>query len=438
MTETHTTPVLAPPGSPRNGRMPSWMLEVREEAGKRFQGLRWPDPSEEEWRRTDLSRHHLDRFIAAGQPSEDDGAACVDRLVNGLAGSISPGADGGTQVALDPAAAHRGVRLVPLRDAPAELVGPVRGILRAAAAEADNRLVAWHFSLLSEGVLLYVPPSVEVPEPFLFTLADNPGAPVRSPHLIVILGEGASAAIIQRSGRGAPAAGERVWNAGADIVLHGGASLALHEIQELGPGALVFRNTRVRLKAGARFSHWDAAFGGSLVKTRLEALLDGEGADARLNGVYFAGRGQHMDLRTVQRHLSPAASSRGFYKGAVRDNGRAVFQGLIEVAPNAARTDAYLTNRNLVLNDGARSDSIPSLKIGNNDVRCSHGSTTGRIDEDQLFYLRSRGFSRAQAREMLVTGYFEELLGDTPEPYSARVLDAVRARLQDGERRADG
>ena len=157
--------------------------------------------------------------------------------------------------------------------------------------------------------------------------------------------------------------------------------------------------------------------------------MPGKGSEAFLNGVYFCRDGQHMDIRTVQRHHSPSATSRAYYKGAVASGGRSVFQGLIEVDPGASGTDAYLTNRNLILGDAARSDSIPTLRIGNNDVRCSHGSTTGRLSEEELFYLESRGLSRVESREMLVMGYFEDLLDHAPEAYREGALEQIRERL---------
>jgi Fe-S cluster assembly protein SufD len=137
-----------------------------------------------------------------------------------------------------------------------------------------------------------------------------------------------------------------------------------------------------------------------------------------------------MDLRTVQRHRSPKATSRAVYKGAVASGGRTIFQGLIEVAPGASGTDAYLTNRNLILGERARSDSIPTLKIGNNDVKCSHGSTTGRLNAEELFYLESRGLSSAEAREMLVVGYFEDILASAPDEFRDGALGAIMGRLR--------
>jgi Fe-S cluster assembly protein SufD len=152
-----------------------------------------------------------------------------------------------------------------------------------------------------------------------------------------------------------------------------------------------------------------------------------------LDGLYFTHADQHMDLRTVQRHEAPTAYSRTIYKGPLRDEGRSVYQGLIRVEENASGTDAYLTNNNLVLNDGARSDSIPSLQIGTNDVRCSHGSTTGRIDPLQLFYLMSRGYKESEAVEMLIEGFFDEIVAKLPEILRDELRETIAQRVHDSE-----
>jgi Fe-S cluster assembly protein SufD len=129
----------------------------------------------------------------------------------------------------------------------------------------------------------------------------------------------------------------------------------------------------------------------------------------------------------VQDHRGRNTGSRTFYKGAVKDEARSIYQGLIKVDHDAPQTDAYLTNNNLILNDGARSDSIPSLQINTDDVKCSHGSTTGRIDQRQLFYLLTRGYSPTEARVMLVQGFFEELIARAP----AIVQEDVRAEVEE-------
>jgi Fe-S cluster assembly protein SufD len=432
MAENLLAPVEITRGEGAELPEPAWVRDLREAAADRFQSMEWPTPMEEEWRRTDLSRFDLSRF--AGLPTQPRPLlpAPQGALPEGFAGSVTLETGATARVFLAGYANEQGVRLLDLREALEEYEDPLRRLFESGLREADNRFIPWHYSGPAEGAVLAVPPGVQVPEPFLIDVRTNGHGPLAAPRIVVLVGQGARVAVIQRSV--GPAASEGACNALCELAVEDGARLAFHEAQELGERTLVFRHCRATVGAGARLLHFDAAFGGRLVKSRMDCSLLGSGADAQLKGVYFPHRGQHMDIRTVQRHAAPSASSRGFYKGAVQDDGRAIFQGLIEVSPGASRTDAFLTNRNLVLNDGARSDSIPSLKIGNNDVKCSHGSTTGRIDEAQMFYLQSRGMSRAEAREMLVTGYFEEIAGDAPDAFRSRVLEAVRARLLPAEK----
>jgi Fe-S cluster assembly protein SufD len=136
-----------------------------------------------------------------------------------------------------------------------------------------------------------------------------------------------------------------------------------------------------------------------------------------------------MDIGTLQEHRSPRATSDALYKGAVHPGGRSVFQGLIEVSPKAAKTDAYLTNKNLVLGDGARADSIPQLNILTDDVKCSHGSTTGKLDETQLFYLYSRGFSPSEAKKELTRGFLAEVIDGAPEAIAEILADDLDSAL---------
>jgi Fe-S cluster assembly protein SufD len=242
------------------------------------------------------------------------------------------------------------------------------------------------------------------------------------PHLAVVIGNGARAVVVLRlTGGGA------LVNAGVDAQVGDGGSLELYQLQDLSPGTLFFSHASAAVGRDASFRSLEVHLGSRLAKTRLDCSLEGPGAESRLHGAFLAGAGQHMDLRTVQRHRTPKATSRALYKGAVKDSGRTVFQGLIEVSPGASGTDAYLSNKNLLLSDGARADSIPSLRIDNNDVRCSHGSTTGRVSPEELFYLASRGLSPAEARAMLVLGYFEDLLG--PAPFAEAALGRLSERL---------
>lgn len=406
---------------------PGWMTGLRRRAWERFSRMGWPTPQEEEWRRTDVSAMDFSRYTLEG-PEEAAGRAPAgpeagDHPPDGTAGLLRLSGADGARLELAAALRERGVRLAPLGAALADLAEPLQEMFGEAVDAADNRFQAWHYACWSHGALLYVPAFVEIAEPFLLELDERGGAGF--PHLAVLLDKGARATVIWKVRGGEEE--ELLCNAGADILVDDAGGLELHSLQDLGGRALYFNHERIRIGRDASLRHLAAVLGSRLSKTRTECSLDGSGADARLDGVYVAGGRQHLDLRTVQRHRVPAAASRALYKGAVRDGGYSIFQGLIEVLPGASKTDAYLSNKNLILNDGARADSIPSLKIDNNDLRCTHGSTTGRVSEEELFYLMSRGLPRGQARELLLMGYFEELLRLAP----AALADELRRRLQE-------
>ena len=401
------------------------MQELRAKAQERFDAMSWPTTADEEWRRTDVSGINALSFApvavsAAGKP------APANR--EGVAGKLAFDAGKPVEMGLDPALEAKGVRLMSLAEALEKFERPLSDIFDEGVDAADNRFAVWHYAAWSHGAFLMVPAGLEIKEPFLIDFSEKGDGVLSSPHVVVMLGEGARASVIHRiTGH---QTGERILcNAGLDLVLADAAGLDYSEGQYLGPQSLYFRQARTRIGRDSLLRHFDASLGAQLVKTRIDCGLVGKGSEAYLNGVYYCRTGQHMDIRTVQRHHSPSATSRAYYKGAVASGGRTVFQGLIEVDEGASGTDAYLTNRNLLLGDAARSDSIPTLRIGNNDVRCSHGSTTGRLSEEELFYLESRGLSRAESREMLVIGYFEDLLDHAPVSYREGTLDLIRQRL---------
>ena len=409
-------------------REPGWMQELRAKAQERFDAMSWPTTSDEEWRRTDVSGLDALSFVPAQRAAASAKPGGGPR--EGFAGTLRFDASQVVESSIADQWRERGVRLVSLDTALEELEKPLSDVFDEGVDAADNRFAVWHYASWSHGALLLVPAGLEVAEPFIIDFIERGTGALSSPHVTVVLGEGARASVIQRL-RGDPDGKEErlLCNAGLDLILSDASALTYYEAQDLGPQSLYFRHARTRGGRDTSLRHYDAALGARLVKTRIDCGLAGKGSEAFLNGVYFCRDGQHMDIRTVQRHHSPSATSRAYYKGAVASGGRSVFQGLIEVDTGASGTDAYLTNRNLILGDGARSDSIPTLRIGNNDVRCSHGSTTGRLSEEELFYLESRGLSRNEAREMLVTGYFEDLLDSAPDIYREDTMERIRTRL---------
>jgi Fe-S cluster assembly protein SufD len=178
------------------------------------------------------------------------------------------------------------------------------------------------------------------------------------------------------------------------------------DLQNWGSGVWSFSHERALLARDARLRWTVAGLGSRLSKVNQEVVLEGQGADAEVNGVLFTDGAQHLSYHTRQHHQAPHTHSDLLYKGVLEDRSRIVWRGMIRVDPDAQKTDAYQRNDNLVLSRNARADSIPGLEIEADDVRCTHGATAGRVDDDQVFYSMCRGLSRDEAVHMIVEGFF--------------------------------
>jgi Fe-S cluster assembly protein SufD len=221
--------------------------------------------------------------------------------------------------------------------------------------------------------------------------------------------------------------GAHEFHVGADATLE---RVALHEWS----GATVCIAEDAAVVAARGRADWvTAVLGGRAVKLTAGCDVAGAGAVANLSGLYFADGAQHVDQRTVQRHSSPDTASHLLYKGAVRDQSHTIYQGLIQARRGAVRVDAYQMNRNLVLNEGARADSLPALEIDADDLKCSHGSATGSLDPEQIFYLRTRGIAEVEARRLLIAAYFEEVIGKIGHAGVQEHLRAAIARKTEAQ-----
>jgi Fe-S cluster assembly protein SufD len=187
-------------------------------------------------------------------------------------------------------------------------------------------------------------------------------------------------------------------------------------VQDLGPEVWQVGYAVSRIGRDASMTSATVVLGGDYARVRTDSRLEGQGGSANLLAVYFGDRGQMHDFRTLQDHSAPRTTSDLLFKGAVEDRAQSVYSGLIRVRKGAAGTNAFQTNRNLVLTEGAHADSVPNLEIEENDVRCSHASAVGPIDEDQRYYLESRGVPTAVAERLIVLGFFDEILDRTPVP----------------------
>jgi len=244
--------------------------------------------------------------------------------------------------------------------------------------------------------------------------------------VIVWLEEGASLTYVHEAA--SPTESGQALHAGiVEISVGQGANLRFVELQSWGEHVWNFSHERARVEQDGNLEWVCGAIGSHLTKNFSDIDLVGQGAIGKMSGFYFTDGNQHFDHDTQQNHLAPNTTSDLLFKGALKDNSRSVWQGMIYVAPGAQRTDGYQANRNLSLSANARADSIPGLEILADDVRCTHGATVGKIDPELVFYLQSRGLPPDVAERMVVEGFFDPVMQRIP-------FEGVRERLRTGIR----
>lgn len=283
--------------------------------------------------------------------------------------------------------------------------------LGSVAPTATHAFAAWNAALADDGFLLRVPRGVAAGKAVHLVhvaagAAEGAGS-ASAPRVLVVLEEGARATLVETF-VGAP--GTHLAAPVAEAVLGANASLDHLVLQMQGAGSTQIGLHAFRLERDARLTTSTFSFGGALVRNEAHVTFAGPGAEASLSGLFCAAGKQHVDNHLVVDHAAPQSSSRQSYKGILGGEAHGVFDGRVVVRAGAAKTDARQINRNLLLSPTARVDSKPQLEIDNNDVKASHGSSTGRLDEDALFYLRSRGLSEGDARALLRFAFGSELL----------------------------
>ncbi len=225
------------------------------------------------------------------------------------------------------------------------------------------------------------------------------------PRALIVVGKNARVSVSETH-----RSAERLLAGVTDIIVDGGAQLTYAHVQDCDSQTIALSHQRARLSRDAKLVTLNFGIGGRLARADVEVELLGRGAESDMLGLVFAQRSQQFDYHTVQGHRAPDTRSDLLFKSALGDNAHSVYTGVIIIEKSAQRSDAYQANRNLLLSDGARADTEPMLEIEANDVRCTHGATVGPIDEEQLFYLMSRGLSPDTSARLIVEGFFEEVL----------------------------
>ncbi len=406
--------------------LPAWANSYHHTAYEIFCSLPLPTVQEEAWRRTDLRHLPVGAFRLPNQVEHLEQAPVPDGLLQPLTAEVHGGEvvlmPGGHQVQVSPELEQKGVVFTDLGTAFERYPHLVEKILGRIVRPDEGKFAALAGALAQSGVLLYVPRGISVEQP-LHSLVWGAGSYLAHlSHLLVYLDEGASATYVHESA--SPFERDDALHAGiVEIFVGPSASLQFVELQSWGEHVWNFSHERAHLERGARLDWIFGAIGSRLTKNFSEINLAGEGSLGKMSGFYFTNHSQHLDHDTQQNHLAPHTTSDLLFKGALLDQSRSVWQGMIYVAPGADKTDGYQANRNLVLSHQARADSIPGLEILADDVRCTHGATVGRIDPGMVFYLLSRGIPKIEAQRLIVEGFFDPIMQRIP-------FDGVRSRFE--------
>jgi len=390
-------------------------LDTRLEALATFRDTPPPDRVRHLWRYTDFSRLLPESLEPAGPlampeiPEPPDGGMVV---------VLRPGAP--PEVRSSDAAREAGVRVLPLGEAleGEELFGTV-------VPASHGYFEALNAAAWDGGVALTIPGGVHLERAIRLLVVAPDG--VSLPRILVVAGRGSEASVVEEHVGG----GEATRLVGVtELSVGEGANLRHTVLQRLDAGARAHLTTRARVARDGGISTVVASFGGSLVKMDLGSLLAEQGARSEIVGFVLGEGRQHMDHHTVHEHVAPRTWSNIDFKVALTGRARSAYTGLIRIETTAPGTEAYQENRNLLLSEEARAETIPELEILTDDVQCTHGATVAPLDEEQVFYLESRGIPGDEAERLIVRGFLEATLSRLPDSVRTDVEAAVEQRLK--------
>ena len=399
-----------------------WLELVRGSAMDRFEQLGFPSVRDEEWKYTNLAtlaKESFEPVTSAEQVDADDvnrfafpeadGAHLV--VVNGfLNEELSVTTALGDVVATDLFSAVDDARYNKI----------IRKYLARNAGYHNNGLTALNTAFIQSGVFVYIPKNVKLEKPLQITFIGGTANSATFPRVLVVAEENSSATLIENFVAGDES--RYFTNAIAEIVLKDGAHLEHYRLQRESKKAFHVSTTSAELGRASRYYTTSINLGAQLSRHDISVVMDHEGAETSVDGLYMVDSDQHTDTHSVIDHKQPHCNSHQLYKGILDGNARAVFNGKIFVREGAQKTDAIQTNKNLLLSEKARVDTKPQLEIYADDVKCAHGAAVGQLDPEELFYLEARGIGPELGRSLLTYGFAEEVIAKIK-------LESIRTEL---------
>ena len=398
--------------------IPEWFGKYRGEARDSYFDLPDPDRTDEAWHYGLPRAYSLDGLDVAHDMPGFNGAK-YERIC-GLTNRprritcLSMIGDNISEISSSTPLKDAGVDVMALRQALA-----LRGDLlqqywtTELVPHTSNRIIASHYALVNNGFFVFIPKNTTAPEPVHLVMESGESGSVVAPHVLIIAEPGSKAKVfIHYLGNESKSRNLQIGVVRTYVADN--AEVTLTKIEHVGQKTDIFTHEATELGHDSKFTSVAIHFGGKNLRHEAVANLRHPGGSANLYGMHFARDRQRYDFYTKQNHLAPNCHSNLLFKGAILDRARASYVGMINVGKDAQLTDAYQTNRSLVLSDKARSDSSPQLEIEANDVRCSHGSTVSNVDERMVFYLQNRGLNAEEARRLIVSGFMAEIADRIP------------------------
>jgi Fe-S cluster assembly protein SufD len=401
---------------------PKWLRERRAHAWAVYEGTPMPTTKLEQWRYTDLKKK-LDLealHLPEAQRAPDDSAAWPE----GLRATMDEDHEAsGHIVVIDghvvhadllPKLAKQGVILCSLHEA-VETHGALveRHLAVEAVPPEEGKFAALNAALWADGIFLHVPKGVQLEQPVRVTRWLNEAGAAYLSRVLIVADRASQVSYVDEV-LSDDFAKQTFTSTAVEVIASDAAQVQYVAVQRLGKGAFYQSVQRTLAGRDATLDTLNVGLGASVSRVDLNARLLGPGANSDMLGLYFGDGSQHFDFNTSQDHVVENTASDLLYKGALDGASRAVFRGIIRVHPGAQRTDAYQTNRNLLLSPRAHADSLPNLEIQADDVKCSHGASVGELDAEAKFYLMSRGLDRVQAERLVVLGFLGEVLSRLP------------------------
>jgi len=412
-------------GPPASPNLPDWFRDQQVAAWEQFEALPKPTRKDQAWRFSNVNLLDLTPFKYGGTLTDEERASILQRSrgLDDVAGRlIFAGDQLVRRDVLSEKLRQRGVIFQPLERAMVEHPELFRKYFMSQAAILGSaKFAALHQAMVSSGTFLYVPRGVEIELPIeIFHWLHGKNAAV-FPHLLLVTDELAKVTVIE-SFRSVDSQVPGFACGVNDLIAGPGAKVTYVCAQNWGSNVVALQINSTIVDHDASAMSLNLHLGGKYSRFESLSRLIGEGGRSDLLAVSVASGTQEFDARTLQDHVSPHTASDLLYKNALDDRARSIFGGLIRVEPHAHFTDAYQKVRNLLLSDDSEANSMPGLEILADNVRCTHGATSGQIDKDELFYLRTRGIPVSVAQRLIVTGFLNEVIERLDQPAIADQL----------------